>query len=149
MQNFIKYVYVYFSKPLEKYKFIKENEFTEGDSYSVEYKSDSFVIKIIKYRREFYLTLYKSENPKNEINLFNLLQYLNKTTEIPKSNYFTDENEIDESYRKQLNYLSTCLYENFEEINVFFSNKSYESKVVDLENFMINKYPNLFKKKLD
>lgn len=76
-QRFIKYLYDSFAKLIEKYGFNKVNEVNEGQSYWIEYRSNTFGIKIEKYRREFYTSLYKTGTDK-EIDLFNLLRYLNK-----------------------------------------------------------------------
>ncbi len=95
-------------------------EIYDGQSYSVEYGSNIFVIKIEKYRREFYVTLFKTSS-KQEVNLFNLLSYLNKESkESPKSEYFNDEVNMEESYRKQLDHISATICNNFEIINFFY-----------------------------
>lgn len=146
-QNFQKYIYSYFAKLVEKYGFKKENEQTDEQSYSIEYCSNIFVIKLEKYRREFYATLYKTGNKNNEINLFNLLSYLNQASlNVSEAEYFRNEKDIEESYRKQLNHISTTIYKNFDGINNFFSSGDYESKVAEIRKFMLNKYPELFKK---
>jgi hypothetical protein len=85
-QNFIEYIYEVFKKMIEVNHFQKKTEMNEGQSYKIEYSSDVFVIKVEKYFREFYATLYKINKPNNEINLFNLLEYLyGDNTEVPKS----------------------------------------------------------------
>jgi hypothetical protein len=146
-QNFLKYVYDCFAELVKKYGFSKENELNDGQSYSIEYRSNTFVIKLEKYRREFYATLYKTGNPDSEVNLFNLLHYLNQdSSNVPKSDYFVGEDDIEECYRKQLNHISATVYDNFTVINEFFSNRNFDSKFADIKKFILNKYPELFKK---
>jgi hypothetical protein len=44
------------------------------------------------------------------------------------------------------NCLSKIVLDNFITINDFFNSNNYESKVAGLEKFIINKYPELFKR---
>jgi len=76
--SFIEHVNNSFSKLAEKHGLRKVNELNDGQSYYIEYLSNKFVIKIEKYRREFYTTLYKANNIDSGVNLFNLLCYLNQ-----------------------------------------------------------------------
>ena len=62
-QRFQSYLYEKFSKFIEKYRFSKTNEPKDGQEYSIEYHSNTFVIKLQKYRREFEAAVYKSSNP--------------------------------------------------------------------------------------
>ncbi|HET9058204.1 MAG TPA: hypothetical protein VFN30_15270 [Chitinophagaceae bacterium] len=146
--SFVKYIYEYFEKLIERFGLKKQNEQGDGQSYSVEYSSDIFVVRLEKYRREFYATLYKIGHSDDEINLFNLLQYLNKdaTPKAPEAKYFPEESNIDECYRKQLRYITDVVCENFTELNDFFREGNYESKVKDIKRFMMEKYPELYKR---
>jgi len=145
--NFIEHVYTSFSKLVERHGLKKGRELNDGQSYSIEYLSDAFAIKIEKYRREFYATLYKTGNIDREVNLFNLLFYLNQeSSNVPKSDYFTSEGNLEECYRKQLNHISATIYENFEAINNFFSSENFDLKFSGIEKFMLCKYPQLFNK---
>jgi hypothetical protein len=148
-QNFLKHLYNCFAGLIDRYGFSKENELNDGQSYSVEYSSNIFVIKFEKYRREFYATLYKTGHSDDEINLFNLLRYLNR--DFTEFEYFYGElhgeNELEEYYRKQFNHISNTIYENFVVINDFFSSGNYESKFTDIRKFMLKKYPELFRQK--
>lgn len=144
--NFIEYLLVHFGKLIEKYGFERQNEINDGQSYSVEYRSNVFVIKIEKYRREFYVTLSKIGAEK-AINLFNLLDYLIKDSkDAPKSEYFSSEENFEESYRKQLDHLSTVIYTNMDLIKDFFSSENYEVKVDEIDKYMQDRYPWLFKR---
>lgn len=67
----------------------KEND----NSNSIELSCDVFNVKLEKYRREIYITLYKSGHIEDEINLFNILQYIKKDSlsKVPVSNFFSEE----------------------------------------------------------
>jgi len=143
--SFIEHVNNSFSKLAEKHGLRKVNELNDGQSYYIEYLSNKFVIKIEKYRREFYTTLYKANNIDSGVNLFNLLCYLNQeSSNIPKSEYFTDDSNLEECYKKQMNYISDMIYENFDIINDFFNDVDFDLRFAEIEKFMLNKYPNLF-----
>lgn len=145
-ENFTKYIYEFFSKLIKLYGFAIKRELNEENSYLIEYRSADFVIKIEKYFREFYATLYKTNKPDDEINLFNLLEYLKQDNETPKSDYFRQEKDIEECYRKQLNHISSVIYENYALLNNFFSSDDYELKFADFEMYWRNKHPELYKK---
>jgi hypothetical protein len=146
-QIFIKYIYEFFKKLIEVHGFKIKAEINDGQSYMIEYCSESFVIHIEKYFREFYVSLYKVDDPDNGIDLFNLLEYLKReTTVVPTSEYFRKEKDIEECYRKQLQHISIVIYENFDVINDYFSDGNYEARFADMRNFRKNKYPELYKK---
>ncbi len=146
-QSFIKYIYGFFTSLIELYGFQIKTELNEGKSYMIEYSSGIFVIKIDKYFREFYATLYKRNKPDSEINLFNLLEYLKQDNEqVPKSEYFRKEKDLEESYKKQLNYISSVIYENYNLINDFFSSDDYEIKRTEFEKYWKNKHSEFYKK---
>lgn len=145
--SFIKYIYEFFSRLIELYGFQIKTELNEEQSYMIEYSSGNFMIKIEKYFREFYATLYKLNKSDSEINLFNLLEYLKQgDAQVPKSEYFRNEKDIDECYKKQLNHISGVIYENYNLINEFFSGNDYELKMIEFEKYWKNKHPELYKK---
>lgn len=146
--NFRAHLYNSFSKLIEEHGFSKNDEIDTDGSYSIEYSSKSFVIRIEKYRRELYVVLYRPGNEKSKANLFNLLQYINKDIldKVTESNYFRDETDLEESYKKQLNHISSAIYENYDSINDFYSSPDLDLRLEDLKTFMINRYPNLFGK---
>jgi hypothetical protein len=53
---------------------------------------------------------------------------------------------MNECYRKQLKHISTIIYNNYELIDSFFKSKNYETNIANLEKYMLNKYPSLFKR---
>jgi hypothetical protein len=140
--SFRAYTYEFFKRLIEIYGFQIKTESNEGQSYMIEFSSGTFVIKIEKYFREFYATLYKINKLDSEINLFNLLEFLKQgETKVPKSEYFRKEKDIDECYKKQLAYLSSVIYDNYNLINKFFTNDDYEIKSAEFEKYWKNKYP--------
>lgn len=146
-QSFVKDTYNFFEKLVEIHGFKIKTQINEEQSYMIEFSSSDFVLKIEKYFREFYATLYKIDRPDNEVNLFNLLEYLRQgDTQIPKSEYFSKEKDIQEGYRKQLAHISSVIYENYRVINDFFSNEDYEIKLAEFEKYWKNKHPELYKK---
>lgn len=146
-QAFLKYIYKFFKNLIEVYGFKTKTELNEGQSYLIEYSSDNFIIKIQKYFREFYVTLYKLNKPDYEINLFNLLEYLRKgDRQVPKSEYFHDEKDIEECYRKQFAHISSVVYDNYKLINDFFRESEYELNTMEFEKFWKDKHPEFYKK---
>jgi hypothetical protein len=74
-----------------------------------------------------------------------LLNYLNlPPSGVPESNYFKEEKDLDECYKKQLNFIANIIFENLTAINDFFE-INYDSNMKELKKFILSKYPNLFK----
>jgi len=143
-QNFSQYIEAFFYKLIELYGFKVKSELNENQSYMIEYSSEDFVIKIEKYFKEFYASIYKVDKLDDEINLFNLLEYLKQNDDkIPKSEYFRKEQNIDECYKKQLNHISSVIYENYNLINDFY-NYNYESNIIRFKIFWKSKHPELY-----
>jgi hypothetical protein len=146
MKQIIKNINLYFDKLVEEYGFRIKYKSDDNQNYTIEYSSEVFVIKLENYFKEFYVSVYKIENSQNEINLFNLLEYLLNDNNAPKSNYYHEEKNMNECYRKQLKHISTIIYNNYELIDSFFKSKNYETNIANLEKYMLNKYPSLFKR---
>lgn len=146
-QTIVKYIFEFFKNLIEVYGFKLKTELNEGQSYMIEYSSDDFVIKIEKYFREFYVTLYKTNKPESEINLFNLLDYLKHgDKQVPKSEYFQNEKDIKECYRKQFAHISSVIYDNYEVIDDFFREGKYELNLMEFEKYWKGKHPEFYKK---
>jgi hypothetical protein len=146
-QSFIKFIYEFFNRLIAAYGFKIKVDLNEDQSYLIEYSSKDFVVKIEKYFREFYVSLYKLSNPNYEINLFNLLEYLKQgASNIPKSEYFRKEKDIEECYKKQLAHISSVIYDNYDLIDDFFSDEQYEINVIEFENFWKKKHPEFYNK---
>lgn len=142
-----KYLNDSFAQLVEKRGLRKSKEFSDKQSFSADYVVSNFTIKIEKYWRQFYVTLFKTGNNEGGVNLFNLLSYLHQTSsDVPVSNYFEGD-DLDDSYKKQLSYLASVVDSNFTAIEDFFKEGNYELKMAEVRNFMINKYPELFKRK--
>ena len=147
VQSFVKYTYEFFKWLIEVYGFKIKVELNDGQSYMIEYSSGDFIIKIEKYFREFYATIYKKSNTDDEINLFNLLEYLKQgSAQIPQSEYFRKEKDIEECYRKQLSHISSAIYDNYNLINGFFGEDNYELRVLEFEKYWKNKHPEFYNK---
>jgi hypothetical protein len=130
----------------EKYGFRRQNEVDDGQVYSVEYASISFIIKLEKYRYEIYATLRKADKANDEIELFNLLSYLAQPSlGAPKSKYFRYVLNYEKRYRKQLAHIVASIERYSTEIIMFFNSEDYAAKVADVRKFIINKNPKLFK----
>ena len=146
-KSFIKYIYEFFKWLIEMYGFQIRAELNEGQSYMIEYTSNNFVIKIEKYFREFYASFYEINKPDNEINLFNLLEYLKQDdSKTPKSEYFREEKDINECYRKQLSYISSVIHENYDLINAFFNKDNYEVNIARFEEYWKGKHPEFYRR---
>lgn len=112
---------------------------------NIEYKFQNFRIKIETYFKEIYITLFNERYRKDEINLFNLLEFLNQKNEIyPTSNYFHNEKDIDICIKKQLLFLSQILIESFIQITEFFNDSKYLNNINKFYNYHRNKYSDLY-----
>lgn len=146
-QDFVKYIHEFFEKLIDSHDFQIKKELNEGQSYMIEYSSRVCVIRIEKYFLEFYMTLYKINKPDGEIELFNLLDYLKRGDEqVPKSEYFRKEKDIEQRYRKQLAYMSSVIYDNYDLIIDFFNEDRYELNIIEFEKYWRNKHPEFYKK---
>ena len=140
-ENFVKDIHVHFDKLVEIYGFKIKAELNDGNSYMIEYSSKDFAIRVEKYFKEFYLTVYSVNEPDTEINLFNLLEYINLGKLIvPKSKFFSGERSLDECFKKQFEYLYSVFIDNYFEINYFFKTDKYESNIVKLKQYWKDKY---------
>lgn len=145
-QKFIKYINE-FSQNLIDIGFRIKTELNEEQSYMIEYSSNNFIIKIEKYFREFYVSLYKTNEPDKGIELFNLLEYLKRNdTDVPKPGNFLKEKDIEECYRKQFEEISRMFFANYEAINAFFGVDNFDKRFADMRKYRQNKYPELYKK---
>lgn len=135
----------HFSIFINEHGFSIENEISDESSYLIKFRSDLFCIKIEKYFREFYIQLYKDEVEESEINLFNLLEFVNKdTNNLYESNYFSDEKDITTCYEKQLEYNSKAILDNFMLIKDFFKSKDLKKKLEEITQYLIEENPDLY-----
>ena len=132
---------------VEKYGFRPFEEVNAGEAYAIKYVSSAFVVKLEKYRHEFYCTLCRPNDEDRQINLFNLLAYLTRSPEAPPSGeYFGNEENVQERYRKQLAHIAGSIESHFAAIERFFASDDYEYQFADVERFVTAKYPHLFRK---
>jgi hypothetical protein len=134
-----------FSEVMADNGFKKSNEIEDGQLSLIEYRSEVLIVRIKNYFREFDVTLYKIGYEQDGINLFNLLDFIKDPNDTSRSKYFEEVKDLKERYRKQLSYLAVVFVNNIKVINDFFEDQKFELKTMDLRNFMIKKYPNLFK----
>jgi hypothetical protein len=123
------------------------NESDGDDGYLIEYRSEIFTFRIEKFRREFHVSLFRTNISKDAANLFNVLGFLHQNSaNPPTSNFFIEETDIEKNYKKQIDYIRDAIYNNLAELNDFFGNGDVKSKLSDLEKYMQNRYPWLFKR---
>jgi hypothetical protein len=118
------------------------NEINEDQYYLVEYGSKDLKIEIESYYRELYAAVYKTDKSKDGIALFNLLGYLKQDSlDKPEPNFFREEKNLDECYKKQISHIVTALLENYPMIKDFFENDSYDA----FEKYWKTKHPEFYK----
>ncbi|QYJ68234.1 hypothetical protein [Flavobacterium litorale] len=141
-----KYTDAFFGALITKFNFNVKNEMISDESYLVEYASENYVIRIEKYNREFYPTVYSINDLDNKINFFNLAGFLNQSdSNTPKSEFFRKEKEIEECYKKQLNHISNAIYSHLHLLDYFFSEDKYNKNVLKFHRYWKNKHPELYK----
>lgn len=144
-ETFLIYSRQLFEALVQEKGFTLKTELSDGQSYMIEYDSGNYVVKIVNYFRELYVTLYKMKDPKNGINLFNLLEYINRNDlSSPKEEYFRKEKNLNECYKKQLEYILSVVYENHAVIDDFFREGNYDLNCSNFEEFWKKKHPELY-----
>ena len=84
----------FFNTLILKFGFKVKSEIVSDEFYLMEYVSESYVIKLEKYFRELYTTVYSLSKQDKEVNLFNLLEFLKRNDAevfdagVPDSDYF-------------------------------------------------------------
>ena len=145
-QIYVDYLYGYFNKLTELYNFRINSEINEGQTYMIEFSSVEFSFKIEKYFREFYLSVYKSDDKDNSISIFNLIEYLNQgLSDTPRFKSFSGARNLDECYKKQFDYLATVISDYYTVISGFFSKDNYKSNILGFDKYWRNKYPELYR----
>jgi hypothetical protein len=122
-------------------------EVNDGETYSIEYASDVFVIRLERYRDALLPSLYKAGFAHKRVGLFNLVAYLtNPSQNSPVADYFPDEQDLGERFRKQTVHIAATLDGYWTSIVQFFSTSNYLARDAELEAFVIRKYPEVFKR---
>ncbi|WP_183577507.1 hypothetical protein HDF18_11125 [Mucilaginibacter sp. X5P1] len=146
-QIFTKHINELFKKLIDTYGFKRKTDLNENESYMILFASEKIAIRIEKYFRELYTSLYKVDEPDFEVNLFNLLDYLIQDDEkVPQGEYFHREKDLEECYKKQLTYVSSVIDENYDLISDFFNADKYELRTAEFEKYWRNKHPEFYGK---
>lgn len=141
-----KYTDDFFGALIFKFGFEIKSEIVSDRSYLMEYVSKSYVIKMEKYHREFYPSVYSSSDQDKEIDIFNLLEFLKQDdSNTPKSEFFRKEKNIKECYKKQLSHISSTIYDSLDLLDDFFSKEKYEENIRELDGYWKSKYPELYR----
>lgn len=141
-----KYTDDFFGTLISKFSFEIKSEIISDESYLMEYVSESYVIKMEKYYREFYPSVYSLCDQDNEINFFNLLGFLKQEgSNTLKSEFFRKEKDIGECYRKQLNYVSSAIYDSLDLLHDFFSKDKYKENALEFHRYWKSKHPELYR----
>ncbi len=146
-QIFTKHINELFKKLIDTYGFKRKTDLNENESYMILFASEKIAIRIEKYFRELYTSLYKVDEPDFEVNLFNLLDYLIQDDEkVPQGEYFHREKDLEECYKKQLAYVSSVIDENYDLISDFFNADKYELRTAEFKKYWRNKHPEFYGK---
>jgi hypothetical protein len=134
-----------FNKLVEQYGFKKGREHKDEQSYSVEFRSNQIIIQIVEYHRELYTYILQRTDREKGAELFNLLGYLKRgSTDIPLSNYYREEKNLEDSLKKQVVYISRTILENLELINIFFKSEKFDYELTELIKYVIAQNPRLY-----
>lgn len=143
-QKYINQVQISFNYLIADHGFLKGGEVNSGDIYFSVYESLSFCVKVEKYRKDFYITLFRPAMPELEIELFNLLSFLSRKGEKTLKSISRDKGK--DPIRKQVTTLAGTLLSNLEIIRLFFMDSSFEERVDELRSELIKMNPDLFKR---
>lgn len=141
----------FFNTLILKFGFKVKSEIVSDEFYLMEYVSESYVIKLENYFRELYTTVYSLSKQDKEVNLFNLLEFLKRNDAevfdagVPDSDYFLKEKNLEECYKKQLNHISSIIYDNLDLLGDFFSKDKVERNILEFDSYWKSKYPELYR----
>lgn len=135
----------YFRFLSDEFGFVKSHERCDQNEYEARFCAHDLAIRLEKYRRELYAYLSKPSEPHEEVNLFVLVDYLNNDTkDAVDSNYFRDEERLDECYRLQIEWLADVIGRHLPEIREFFSDKLYRENCSALKDYVIERHPDFY-----
>lgn len=126
--------------------YFKVENYDDQYRESIHFESDFVGVRLERYHYEIYATVYRTGDRENQVNLFNLLEFLNVDFErfIYSSDPVNEHGGIDKYARKQLLNIAKAVHENQSRIRDFFKDERYASNIADVRQFMINNYPQLF-----
>lgn len=142
-----KYTDAFFGELISKFGFEIKTQIISDESYLMEYASETYVIQIEKYHREFYTSVYSLSDPDQGINISNLLEFLKREMgDKPElEEYFRTEKNIEECYRKQLKHTSKIIIDNLDLLDDFFSEDMYKRNALEFHNYWKSKHPELYR----
>jgi hypothetical protein len=130
----------FINKKLELSRIQKSNK-----NLTFEYNLANFQIKLENYHKEIYLIISKNNDTENEINLFNLLEFLyQENKNKPESNYYKNEENLEQCLKKQIFYLSEILYNNLTLIKDFFKEVNYKTNIEKFNTFWKSSHSDLY-----
>ncbi len=150
-----RYINDCFQNLVEEFGFVKQREVNEDQTFFVVFSTKTFAVKVVEYRRELYAWLHRVDHPDeevdlytdDEIDLYNLIEYLNQnSSNVPKSNYFVDEVDLEECYRKQIKLITSTISDFFPQLDEFFNREEYNSELENIDRFVVERNPDLFGK---
>ncbi len=146
-EDTVRYINDCFQNLVEEFGFVKQNEVNEDQTYFVVFSTRTFAVKVVKYWRELYAWLHRVDHPDDEIDLHNLLEYLNQdSSNVPKYNFFVDEVDLQECYRKQIELIASTISDCFPQLDEFFNREEYDSELERISRFVVEGNPDLFGK---
>ena len=144
IKNLNELIYI-FDWLIQNYNFNIKEISSENNFIIFEFQSENFNIKLEKYFREIYISIYKNNFDNSEINLFNLLDFFYQDVDYaPKAKYFKDLKDLNECYLQQLTYISHVLKENFELVLKFYKNSNYNLNELEFKKYWMKKHPELY-----
>jgi hypothetical protein len=151
MYKIQEYVNKYFNFLIKELGFRKKEEnLDDSEFFNVTFANSLMGVTIEKYRREIYMHIFKCTNPEEKVNIYNLINYLNKDTkEYQKSKYFKKEYNLEKCFQLQIEWLTDLLKRNFPIIVKFISDDQYDQNLAEITKYVINKHPELFKREKD
>jgi hypothetical protein len=132
---------------INDFKFIKKEEsFEKTKLVSITFENPIMGIFLEVYFTEIYMHVYKCTYPEEKINIYNLLNFLNRDSKkCIKSKYFKNEKNKTKRIYLQIEWLSNLLKNNFDLIREFISDEHYYRHLSEITKYVLHQNPGLFK----
>jgi hypothetical protein len=120
-------------------------ESDNGSGYVIKYQSRILALKLSLGHIKFSVALFRIES-EDGVELFNLLDFLGcdiSKRSSPEFSIFSKNPNEDQ--KQQLRTLGEVIYSNLDMINQFFNRPDINEKFAEIGQFMVNKYPNIFR----
>lgn len=145
IQDFVK---EHFSFLEEDFEFALIKEEYDEQYFEMIYQSEHVRIKIQRYRQELYLQITSTTEPEGWVDFFNIVEYLNHNKAIRVDyNFYPEINDLQIRYEKQIKWLAQVFREYYLSVKPFCDSRNYRENQARLREFLINRYPNFFKRK--